>query len=135
MRRRKSLSGLKGPTAWSSASDFAEGRLRLERLSPNPADIPRDFLMALLIRKWIDDGQAGVLEICAVPGDQGQTVNDCSCGNEAVFNRHGFAIFTKARQKFCPFQAGGCVPRQAVELFDAFIKPVFEGRSLLSFGQ
>jgi len=79
-----------------------------------------------LLSERINNLDAGLSEIIAVPSDHDQVVNKSRGCDKAIFNGHGLSRCAKLCQQLRPSQAIFSFPRQAMETLDPCGKPLFK---------
>src|SRR6516162_10513909 len=76
--------------------------------------------------EWVDEADAGLIEVGAVARDNDQAVDQSGGGDQAVFDRHGAPCSAKICEQLCPPHACFCFPRQAMKPLNARVEPPLE---------
>ena len=95
-----------------------------------PGEVPDGIQILRLVRapsfERIDNGDSGFLEIDPIPCRDGQPVHEGRRSDQAVLDRHRPTRCAETGDQLGPAQAGGGIPRQAVQASDTLGEPAFE---------
>src|SRR6516165_10637477 len=76
--------------------------------------------------EWVDESDAGLIEVGAGARDNDQAVDQSGGGDQAVFDRHGAPCSAKICEQLCPPHACFRFPRQAMKPLNARVEPPLE---------
>src|SRR5213596_860732 len=76
--------------------------------------------------EWVNDLDAGFLEITRIPRGNGQAINERSRGDQTVLERHRVSGSAESCQQLRPADAGSGLDGETDEVHNALIKPTLE---------
>ena len=83
----------------------------------------------------VDDLYASLLEVTPIPCGNDETVDECGCGDQTVFDRYRLAPGAQIHQKLRPTQSSSTVPGQTVDSRNSISEPSLEPRAALAAWQ
>ncbi len=76
--------------------------------------------------EWVNDLDAGFLEIARIPRGNGQAINERSRGDQTVLERHRVSGSAESCQQLRPADAGSGLDGETDEVHNALVKPTLE---------